>query len=150
MAKACKGRQDRCLNMANFGTANQDQGCFGTYVAWDVSALFKVPDEIPLEYAGPLMCGGATVWGPLYTSGLGAGDRVGIIGIGGLGHLAIQFASKMGLEAVVFSSTESKKQAAFDFGASEFHVTNGSEDLSTIQKLDVLLITANANPDLSQ
>ena len=78
------------------------------------------------------MCGGATVWSPLYDEGLKPGARVGIIGIGGLGHLAIQFASKMGMEVVVFSSTESKRDKAFEFGASEFHVTNGPTKLSDI------------------
>jgi D-arabinose 1-dehydrogenase-like Zn-dependent alcohol dehydrogenase len=122
---------------------------FGTAVAWDVSAIFKVPESITSEYAGPLMCGGATVWSPLYDFGIRAGDRVGIIGVGGLGHLAIQFASKMGIEAVVFSSNESKKQAAFEFGASEFHTTEGVKKFEGIAKLDALLITTSANPDLS-
>lgn len=145
-----QGRQDRCFNSTFFGTADQDQGCFGTAVAWDVSALFKIPNGIEPEFAGPLMCGGATVWSPLYDSAVRPGDRVGIIGVGGLGHLAIQFASKMGFETVVFSSTESKKQKAFEFGASEFHVTGDMEKLKGIAKLDVLLITANVLPNLPQ
>ena len=66
------------------GSANFDQGGFGTAVSWDVRTLFKIPDEISSEAAGPLMCGGATVWGPLYENGFKAGDRIGIIGIGGL------------------------------------------------------------------
>lgn len=131
-----------------YGTADLDQGCFGTAVAWDVSALFKIPEELDSADAAPLMCGGATVWSPLTQSGIGPGGRVGVIGIGGLGHLAIQFASKMGLEVVVFSSTEDKKQKAFEFGASEFHVTNGDENLKGIAKVDVLLITSSSNPDL--
>ena len=148
-AQRFAGHQNQCVNSTSFGTADWDQGCFGTAIAWDVSALFKIPDEIASEYAGPLMCAGATVWSPLYDAGLRAGDRVGVIGIGGLGHLAIQFASKMGMEVVVFSSTESKKQKALDFGASEFHVTSGVEKLEDMAKLDALLITTNANPDLS-
>ena len=149
LAHFAKGLQNRCVNSTWFGTSDWDQGCFGTAVAWDVSTLFKIPREIPSEEAGPLMCGGATVWSPLYDSGVRAGDRVGVIGVGGLGHLAVQFASKMGMEVVVFSSTASKKQKAIDFGADEFHVTSGVEKLENIAKLDVLLITTNANPDLS-
>lgn len=114
-----------------------------------MSALFKIPDGIHSESAGPLLCGGATVWDPLYGYGLRAGDRVGVIGIGGLGHLAIQFGSKMGMEMVVFSSTESKKQRAVEFGAAEFHATKGVEKLPEMAKLDALLITTNALPDLS-
>jgi D-arabinose 1-dehydrogenase-like Zn-dependent alcohol dehydrogenase len=114
-----------------------------------VSAIFKLPDDLASENAGPLMCGGATVWSPLYDYGVRPGDRVGIVGVGGLGHLAIQFASRMGLEAVVFSSTESKKQDALDLGASEFHVTSGVGKFENVAKLDVLLLTSNAIPDLS-
>ena len=95
------------------------------------------------------MCGGATVWGPLYDLGARLGDRVGVLGIGGLGHLAIQFASKMGMEVVVFSTSESKAQKSFDFGASEFHITSELEKFGGIAKLDALLITSNTMPDLS-
>jgi D-arabinose 1-dehydrogenase-like Zn-dependent alcohol dehydrogenase len=143
------GLQNQCINGTYFGSADWDQGCFGIAVAWDVSALFKIPDEIASEDAGPLICGGATVWSPLYGAGVRAGDRVGVIGIGGLGHLAIQFASKMGMEVVVFSSSDSKAQKAFDFGASEFHITSEVEKFGGIAKVDVLLITANTIPDLS-
>ena len=137
-----------CDNYQAFGNSNSDQGGFGTAVAWDVSALFKLPDGLASEDAGPLMCGGATVWTPLYESGVRVGDRVGIIGVGGLGHMAIQFASKMGLETVVFSSTASKKQSALEFGASEFHATSGIDKFENVAKLDLLLITSNALPDL--
>ncbi|KAH8669342.1 NADP-dependent alcohol dehydrogenase [Ilyonectria robusta] len=148
--KAClTGRQDHCSNSTSFGTADHDQGCFGTGVAWDVSTLAKIPKEIASEDAGPLMCGGITVWNPLYNYGLRAGDRVGVVGVGGLGHMAIQFAHKMGMEVVVFSSTDSKKQQALDFGAAEFVTTSGKEKLDDIAKLDALLITTSANPDLS-
>ncbi len=95
------GRHFKCQNSHQFGTANLDEGCFGTGVAWDVSALFKIPDQIASESAGPLMCGGASefltsflpssvrhvrhansscdtaVWGPLYEHGFQAGDRIG-------------------------------------------------------------------------
>lgn len=142
------GRQTLCINRTSYGTADGDQGCFGTALAWDISALYKIPDALSSEHAGPLMCGGATVWTPLYESGVKPGDRVGIIGIGGLGHMAIQFASKLGLEAVVFSSTESKKQEALNFGASEFHATKNVESWDSIRPLDILIITTSVNTNL--
>lgn len=85
----------------------------------------------------------------MYEHGLRAGDRIGILGIGGLGHLAVQFASKMGMEAIVFSGTESKKADAFQFGASEFYATKGVTELKGIEPLDCLLITTAVLPDLS-
>ena len=65
------------------------------------------------------------------------------------GHLAIQFVSKMGMEAVVFSSTDSKREEAFKFGASEFHVTKGVKKFEGIKPVDHLLITTNVLPDFS-
>jgi len=145
---AClSGAQNQCANRTEFGTSDTDQGCFGTAAAWDISTLYKVPDEIASEHAGPLMCGGATVWSPLYDFGLKAGSRVGVLGVGGLGHLAIQFASKMGMEVVVFSGTESKRQQAMELGASEFHVTTDGK-FDGVDKVHALLITTNVAPDM--
>lgn len=146
----CTGFSNNCVSPKFFGSANHDQGTFGTAVAWDVSALFKIPDSIASEDAGPLMCGGATVFSPLHISGVRPGDRVGIIGLGGLGHMAIQFASKMGMDAVVFSSTASKKEEAMNFGASEFYTAADLEKPENIEKVDILLITSSFNPDLSK
>ncbi|KAK0654879.1 NADP-dependent alcohol dehydrogenase [Cercophora newfieldiana] len=143
------GRQNMCSNVVFFGTGNHDQGCFGTAVAWDISCLFKIPDEIPSEFAGPLMCGGSTVWSPLADFNIKPGTRVGIVAVGGLGHLAIQFAAKMGMEVVVFSGTESKKQQALELGASEFHVASGPGSLDKVEKVGALLITSSVSPDMA-
>ena len=77
-------------------------------------------------------------------------DRVGIVGIGGLGHLAIQFASKMGCEVVVFSGTDSKRDEALSMGAHEFYATKGVKDFSTLnlpKPLDRLVVTTADLPD---
>lgn len=78
------------------------------------------------EHAAPLQCAGATVYNAL-TSVLKPGDRVGIIGIGGLGHLAIQFSAKLGHDTVVFSTTEKKEEEARGFGATEFYLLSEAE-----------------------
>lgn len=78
-------------------------------------------------------------------------DRVGIVGIGGLGHLAIQFAAKMGCDVVVFSSTEDKREEALKLGASEFYATKGVSDyaqLNVPKPVDRLLITTSAKFNL--
>jgi NADPH:quinone reductase-like Zn-dependent oxidoreductase len=79
--------------------------------------------------------------------GLRSTHRVGIIGIGGLGHLAIQFASKMGCQVVAFSGTESKRAEAMGFGAVEFHATRGLTEFKGVKPLDQLLITTSEQPD---
>lgn len=108
----------------------------------------KIPDEIESEYAGPLMCGGASVWGPLFEHGFRAGDRIGVLGVGGLGHLAIQFGSKMGFDIVVFSGTESKREEALGFGAVEFHLTKDVTKFESIPPINHLLITTSFLPDM--
>ena len=122
---------------------DRDEGSFGTHVTWDADALHVLPDNLRSEYAGPLMCGGATVWGALSFYNVRSTDRVGVVGIGGLGHLAIQFAAKMGCEVVAFSGTESKREEAMKFGATEFYATKGLKDLKHVPKINQLLITTS-------
>jgi D-arabinose 1-dehydrogenase-like Zn-dependent alcohol dehydrogenase len=96
------------------------------------------------------MCGGATVFNVLQSFHAKSTDRIGIIGIGGLGHLAIQFAAKMGCHVVVFSSTDSKKGEAFSLGATEFVVTKGVKELEVSGPIDHLIVTASFQPDWKQ
>jgi len=84
---------------------------------------------------------------PLIRRGVRNGDRVGVLGIGGLGHLAIQFASKMDAEVVVFSSTENKREEALTLGAKEFYVINELETKKPEKDIDVLLVTTSKHPD---
>ena len=72
---------------------------------------------------------------------------MGVVGIGGLGHLAIQFASKMGCNVVVFSSTEDKREEALKLGANEFYATKNVDKLEVAHKLDFLLVTTSFLPD---
>lgn len=130
-----------------YGSADLDQGSFSHYAVWKANYIFKIPDAIERKYAAPLMCGGATVFNALHRFGAKASDRVGVIGIGGLGHLAIQFAAKMGCEVIVFSGTESKKEEAMRLGASEFYATKGVKELKIGAGIDHLLVTTSAQPD---
>jgi D-arabinose 1-dehydrogenase-like Zn-dependent alcohol dehydrogenase len=79
--------------------------------------------------------------------GIKPGHRVGIIGIGGLGHLAIQFAKKLGAHVTVFSSNDSKKQEALKLGASDFWLSKDLKAKKPDLKLDYLVITATGHPD---
>jgi D-arabinose 1-dehydrogenase-like Zn-dependent alcohol dehydrogenase len=145
------GHDQYCLNREEYITHNRDQGSYGSHVVWYVRNLFVLPDGLESRYAGPLMCGGETVWGALRSSGrpVEAGEVVGIVGIGGLGHLAIQFASKMGLEVIVFSSTEDKREEAMAFGADKFYATKGVKKFpdELTKKIDHLIFTTSGQPD---
>ena len=85
----------------------------------------------------------------MYEHGFKAGDRIGIIGKGGLGHLAIQMTSRMGMEAEVFGGTDSKREEALKFGAREFDATKGVSKSENIEPVDCLLITTSVLLDLS-
>ncbi|KAI9813609.1 MAG: hypothetical protein M1827_003679 [Pycnora praestabilis] len=115
----------------------------------DTSFLFKIPAGIKPEDAAPLMCGGATVFNALSMYDVPPTDRVGVIGLGGLGHLATQFAAKMGCEVVVFSRTESKKEEAMKLGAKGFYATKGLKDLKLEKPINHLLVTTSMQPDWS-
>ena len=134
-----------------YGLDDFDVGSFASHSIWREAYLFKIPDSIPNEYAAPLMCGGASVFNALEMYGVRPTDRVGIIGVGGLGHLAIQFAANMGCEVVVFSGTDSKKEEATKLGAIEFYAMKnikGSGELQeTVKPINHLLVTTSAKPD---
>ncbi|KAJ7657520.1 hypothetical protein B0H17DRAFT_1213500 [Mycena rosella] len=136
-----------CTTAEMYGTANLDQGSFSSHAIWDASWLFKIPAGLSPEAAAPLMCGGATVFSVIDTYNIRPTDRVGVVGIGGLGHLAIQFLAKMGVRVVVFSSTEAKRAEALQLGAAEFYATAGAAVLDIGAPLDHLLVTTSFLPD---
>ena len=136
-----------CPERAIYGFADHDQGAFASHAVWKAAFLFHIPDVISSSDAAPLMCAGATVFNVMYLHNIRPTDRVGIIGIGGLGHLAIQFAARMGCEVVVFSGTESKREEAKSLGATEFCATTGAIRLEIRNPINHLLVTTSRFPD---
>jgi D-arabinose 1-dehydrogenase-like Zn-dependent alcohol dehydrogenase len=136
-----------CYERTIFGESDYNNGTFGEYYIGKETYLHRIPDEMPSEEAAPLMCAGATTYNALVDT-LKPGDRVGVVGIGGLGHLAIQFAAKLGAEVVVWSTTSTKEKEARDFGASEFYLLS---ELDKIAKpVDILVIAGSKYPDWSK
>lgn len=114
---------------------------------WDESCVFRIPDDYSSEDAAPMMCAGSTVWNCLRQFDARPGDRIGIMGIGGLGHLAIKIAAAMGCCVVVLSRTENKRQDAMELGASEFHVVDPSKGMDDIRPLKQLLLCGSSAID---
>jgi len=100
------------------------KGGFGSHVVAQAKHVFPIPAALPSEQAAPLLCGGITVYSPLRAYDVKPGDKVGIIGLGGLGHLAVQFAKAWGCHVTVFSTSAQKETECKALGAHEFVVSS--------------------------
>lgn len=140
-----KGEDVFCAQRRLYGFHDTEQGSFSHGAVWPESHLHPIPDSMTDEVAAPLQCAGATVFTPLHD--VRADETVGVIGVGGLGHLAIQFAAKMGCRVVVLSGSESKKDDAHRLGATEFIAMNKRDENTKPTPIDRLLVTTSALPD---
>ncbi len=121
----CKdGNQQFCTGSGMIGTYNAigrdgepTIGGYSTAFVVEQDYALHIPDEIPLENAAPLMCAGITTYSPLKRWGAGPGKRVGVVGMGGLGHMAVQISAAMGAETIVLSRTLSKQDDGKKMGA---------------------------------
>lgn len=146
--KFCKkGVDTLCYDNVMYGMKDLHQASFGDRFICRDEFVHRIPDGLELRHAAPLQCGGATVFGAIREGGITPFDRCGVIGIGGLGHLAIQFLAKMGCDVVVFSGTESKREEALKLGATEFVAAKDNPTLKGVKKIDYLLVATSAQPD---
>lgn len=123
-------------------------GGFADYVRGHWSWAIPLPEGIDLRKAGPLLCGGITVFNPIILAGVKPTDKVGVIGIGGLGHLAIKFLKNWGCEVIAFSSNPDKKTDILKMGASRVIDSTSPEELGSIAgKLNFILNTTNVSLD---
>jgi len=120
-------------------------GGYAEYVIVGAEVLALIPDEVPAEEAGPFMCAGVTVFNALRNSGARAGDVVAVQGIGGLGHLGVQYARQMGFETVALGRGKDKEPLAKKIGAHHYFDSNVVDPVAELQKLGgarVILATA--------
>jgi uncharacterized zinc-type alcohol dehydrogenase-like protein len=134
------------------GTAEQTivgrHGGFADYVRGHWSWALPLPDKIDMQKAGPLLCGGITVFNPIVLSGVSPTDSVGVIGIGGLGHMAIKFLKYWGCEVIAFSSNPDKKEQILEMGATKVINSRSEEELASIAgQLKFILNTTNVTLD---
>lgn len=123
-----------------------NHGGFADAIVIDGRFTFPIPDALSSETAAPLLCAGITVYSPLVRHGVSKGTRVGVIGIGGLGHLALQFARVLGAHVTAFSTSADKAAEAQSFGAEQFVSTGNADALGALQgTLDVVLSTVAAD-----
>lgn len=130
------------------GTIVGRHGGFAEAVRARAQSVVPLPQGIDLESAGPLFCGGITVFNPIIQLGIKGSDQVGVVGIGGLGHMALRFLSAWGCRVTAFTSSESKTDEALEMGASD---TINSRDAAALEaaagSFDVILSTVNVKLD---
>ncbi|MCL4121822.1 UNVERIFIED_CONTAM: hypothetical protein GTU68_045483 [Idotea baltica] len=123
-------------------------GGFADQVRAHWSWAIPMPEQIEMAKAGPLLCGGITVFNPIIMAGVLPTDVVGVIGIGGLGHMALKFLKHWGCEVIAFSSNPDKKDQILAMGASQVVNSRDADELKSIRgKLNFILNTTNVDLD---
>lgn len=137
----CRGGNENLCFQAR-PTCVGRKGGYAGHVRVDARFAAVIPDSLPSERAAPLLCAGITVFAPLSRRGLNSNSRVGVVGLGGLGHLAVQYASAMGCAVTVFSTSAGKETEARRFGADQFVDTSRSGSLASAKNTcDFILAT---------
>ena len=132
-------------------TGQPTQGGYSSYIVADRHFVLRFPDNLPMDAGAPLQCAGITVYSPMKYYGLDKpGQRIGVVGLGGLGHMAVKFAKAFGQEVVVISTSPSKKEEACGrLGADGFIVSKNAEEMAAAAgTLDGIIDTVSAPHDL--
>ncbi len=151
------GEEQYCENhlVSTYNGTEKDEktptyGGYSTRIVIDEDYTLRIPDGLPLANAAPLLCAGITTYSPLRRFKVGEGQRVGVVGLGGLGHMGVKLAASMGARVTVFSTSPGKEQDARGLGAHDFVVTRApgwSEALAG--KYDFVLDCVSAQHDIN-
>jgi uncharacterized zinc-type alcohol dehydrogenase-like protein len=145
------GMENYCLkgNTQTYASVDRDgtitQGGYSTHVVVDEDFVLRVPESIPYEAAAPLLCAGITTYSPLRHWGAAPGKKVAVVGMGGLGHLAVKLAHAMGAHVTVLSQTLGKKEDGLRFGADDYFATSDEQTFETLANtFDLILNTVSS------
>jgi D-arabinose 1-dehydrogenase-like Zn-dependent alcohol dehydrogenase len=141
-----RGHLINCENMEIPGTTID--GGYADYVVVRAGAMASMPDDLAAAEAAPLLCAGITTYNALRHTGVRAGDRVAVLGIGGLGHLGVQFAVKMGLETIAIARGVDKEPLAVQLGAHHYIDSTANDPAQALQQLggvDLILSTVTSS-----
>ncbi|MBJ6979984.1 NAD(P)-dependent alcohol dehydrogenase [Luteimonas sp. MC1895] len=155
-AQCAAGEEQYCEKgmVATYGsldpsTGETTQGGYSTRITVHQDYVLRIPDGLPLDRAAPLLCAGITTWSPLRHFGLKEGDELGVVGLGGLGHMAVKLGVALGARVTVLSTSERKREDALKLGAHAFEVVGS--DRGAVRRLakrfDMILDTASAAHD---
>ena len=146
-----------CLNgmVGTYNGRDENLGghTFGGYserVVVDENYVLKVPDNLDLAAVAPVLCAGVTTWSPLMHWKAGPGSKIAVIGLGGLGHMAVKLAKGLGAHVSLFSRSPEKKQDAIDLGCDEVILSTDDEQMKTAKgKFDLIIDTVPYDHDLN-
>jgi uncharacterized zinc-type alcohol dehydrogenase-like protein len=152
----CTGGEEQFCVKGNVGTyagvgkdGEPTQGGYSQAIVVTEDFVLRIPEGIELDEAAPLLCAGITTYSPLRHWGAGPGKKVAVVGLGGLGHMAVKIAAAMGAEVTVLSQSLKKQEDGLRLGAAHYHATS---DESTFQDLassfDLIVNTVSAVVDL--
>lgn len=155
----CKNDEEQyCLNghSQTYNSYLQDKktityGGYSSQIVVTQDFVLKVSDKLPLEKVAPLLCAGITTYSPLKHWGVKKGDKVGVVGLGGLGHMAVKLASSMGAEVTMLSRSPKKEKDAKELGAHHFKLTTDKATMKELaNSLDFIIDTVSAKHDYDE
>lgn len=152
----CKHGEEQYCEKGNTGTYNAyerdgktiSQGGYSSQIVVDQEFVLKVSENLPIEGVAPLLCAGITTYSPLRHWKVGKGHKVAVLGLGGLGHMAVKFASSFGAEVTMLSTSASKEKDAKRLGAHHFALTKDRDQVKALSnKFDFIINTVSAPHD---
>ncbi len=146
----CEGHIAMTYNGTEADQKTPTYGGYSSHIVSDEAYTLKIAPSAKLEAVAPLLCAGITTYSPLRRFGVKAGDKVGVVGLGGLGHMAVKLAASMGAEVTVLSTSPSKEEDARRLGAHHFVVTREPQNLQVLaNSFDLIIDAVSAEHDLN-
>jgi uncharacterized zinc-type alcohol dehydrogenase-like protein len=147
----CLGHSVATYNGMEKDMVSPTYGGYSTHIVMDENYALHIPKSLSLAEAAPLLCAGITTYSPLRQWNCKAGDRVGVVGLGGLGHMAVKLAASMGAEVTMLSTSRSKEADARRLGAHDFELTNDEATFKKVAgRFDLLIDTISAPHDYNK
>ena len=155
---SCVVDEEQYCELGNAGTYNSTEmdrktptyGGYSNHIVVQERFVLRVSDKLSLDRVAPLLCAGITTYSPLRQWNIGQGHKVAVVGLGGLGHMAVKFAASMGAEVTVLSTSPSKEADAKELGAHKFVVTKDKEAMKGVRNyFDFIINTVSAPLDLN-
>jgi uncharacterized zinc-type alcohol dehydrogenase-like protein len=155
-ANCTKGEEQYCLNgmTGTYGAVDRDgsitQGGYSSHVVVTEDFVVSIPEGIGLDAAAPLLCAGITTYSPLRHWGAGPGKKIAVVGLGGLGHMAVKLAHAMGAEVTVLSQSLKKQEDGLKLGADHYYATSDETTFTDLANtFDLIINTVSAPIDIS-